>query len=305
MTDRTELGRFLRGRREALRPADVGLIPGGRRGTPGLRREEVAILANISTDYYGRLEQARGVSPSESTLASLVRVLRLSTDEGVDLYAVAGYQPPQHRFAGGYAEPGLMHIVDALAGTPAQIVDDLGTVIVQNAAAVALPGPLAGRLGHQGNGASQWFTEPDARRLYPEEDHEALGRSSSPTCARPSTGTVLTPRANPWCTTCWSAARVRGPVRARRGRHRPLRPQDHPPPARRPPRPPVRRRTEPRYRQPALPLPSAARHRHRRTTGVSARPGQRDLHRLTGCPAPATGSTLTGAGGMRKRHRRP
>ncbi|GAA0280087.1 helix-turn-helix transcriptional regulator [Streptomyces polychromogenes] len=176
MTDRRELGRFLRARREALRPADVGLIPGGRRRTPGLRREEVAMLANISTDYYERLEQARGVNPSEALIGALARALRLSTDERDHLYAVAGHQPPQHHSADGYADPGLMHIVDALTDTPAQIVDELGTVIVQNAAAAALLGPLASRPGREGNGAWLWFTHPTARGLYPQEDHASLGR---------------------------------------------------------------------------------------------------------------------------------
>ncbi|MCQ8774294.1 helix-turn-helix transcriptional regulator [Streptomyces telluris] len=176
MTDRTELGRFLRARREALRPADVGLVPGGRRRTPGLRREEVAMLANISTDYYERLEQARGVSPSESLLASLARSLRLSTDERDHLYAVAGYQPPQGPATDGYADPGLMHILDALKDTPAQIVDELGTVVLQNPMAAALLGPLVGLPGREGNGAWAWFTRPEVRGIYPEEEREAVGR---------------------------------------------------------------------------------------------------------------------------------
>ncbi|MBB4984336.1 helix-turn-helix transcriptional regulator [Streptomyces nymphaeiformis] len=176
MTDHTELGRFLRARREALQPTDVGLVPGGRRRTPGLRREEVALLANISTDYYERLEQARGVNPSESLLAALARALRLSTDERDHLYAVAGYQPPQGSGGDTYADPGLMHILDALHDTPAQIVDELGTVVVQNPLAIALLGPLAGLPGREGNGAWIWFTRPEARRIY-EEEHEAIGRT--------------------------------------------------------------------------------------------------------------------------------
>jgi transcriptional regulator with XRE-family HTH domain len=62
--NRTELARFLRSRREALTPAQVGLAPGVRRRTPGLRRDEVAELASMSTNYYERLEQARGPRPS-------------------------------------------------------------------------------------------------------------------------------------------------------------------------------------------------------------------------------------------------
>ncbi|MFD9804794.1 helix-turn-helix domain-containing protein, partial [Streptomyces sp. NPDC059071] len=62
--DRTELADFLRRRREQLQPGTVGLPPGARRRTPGLRRDEVALLAGMSTDYYTRLEQARGPRPS-------------------------------------------------------------------------------------------------------------------------------------------------------------------------------------------------------------------------------------------------
>ena len=62
--DPHELGVFLRHRRERLRPADVGLVPGPRRRVPGLRRDEVAVLADMSTDYYERIEQGRGPRPS-------------------------------------------------------------------------------------------------------------------------------------------------------------------------------------------------------------------------------------------------
>ena len=92
--DRTELADFLRRRREQLRPADVGLPPGARRRAAGLRREEVASLAAMSTDYYTRLEQQRGPQPSEQMLASLARALRLSDDERDYLFVVAGHNAP-------------------------------------------------------------------------------------------------------------------------------------------------------------------------------------------------------------------
>jgi transcriptional regulator with XRE-family HTH domain len=79
--DRQGLADFLRRRRAALAPDDVGLAAGRRRRTPGLRREEVAALAFISTDFYTRLEQARGSRPSEQTVGSLARALRLTLDE--------------------------------------------------------------------------------------------------------------------------------------------------------------------------------------------------------------------------------
>src|SRR3982750_3966909 len=88
--DQNELGAFLRARRSELSPSDVDLPEGGRqRRVAGLRREEVAQLAAISTDYYTRLEQGR-IGPSGPVLASLARVLRLDDDQRTYMYALAG-----------------------------------------------------------------------------------------------------------------------------------------------------------------------------------------------------------------------
>ncbi|MDM4763368.1 helix-turn-helix transcriptional regulator [Galbitalea sp. SE-J8] len=76
-----ELGEFLRSRRERTRPEDLGLEPGPRRRVDGLRREEVAVLAGLSTDYYQRLEQGRGAKPSDALLDSLSEALRLDAAE--------------------------------------------------------------------------------------------------------------------------------------------------------------------------------------------------------------------------------
>src|SRR5437660_8823258 len=91
--EQDELGAFLRARRSELSPSDVDLPEGGtRRRVAGLRREEVAQLAAISTDYYTRLEQGR-IQPSAPVLASLARVLRLDDDQRTYLYEVAGTNP--------------------------------------------------------------------------------------------------------------------------------------------------------------------------------------------------------------------
>ncbi|MEY9859308.1 transcriptional regulator with XRE-family HTH domain [Catenulispora sp. GAS73] len=95
MEGQNALGDFLRSRRDRLRPQDVGMATGGRRRTPGLRREEVALLAALSTDYYSRLEQGRVKTPSEAALASLARAMRLSRDEQHHLFRLAGQRPPQ------------------------------------------------------------------------------------------------------------------------------------------------------------------------------------------------------------------
>src|SRR5436189_2387304 len=89
-TDQNELGACLRARRSELSPSDVDLPEGGRqRRVAGLRREEVAQLAAISTDYYTRLEQGR-ISSSAPVLASLARVLRLTEDQRTYMYELAG-----------------------------------------------------------------------------------------------------------------------------------------------------------------------------------------------------------------------
>ena len=92
--DRAGLADFLRRRREQLQTSDVGLPDGARRRTPGLRRDEVAALAAMSTDYYTRLEQGRGPHPSPALLQSLARALRLTSDERDHLFHLAGQAPP-------------------------------------------------------------------------------------------------------------------------------------------------------------------------------------------------------------------
>src|SRR5215470_4307106 len=114
-----ELGRFLRSRREALKPSDVGLVPGGRRRTPGLRRSEVALLADVSVDYYERLERSSTTHPSETVLDSLARALRLSMDERDHLYRLAGYTPSTTAATGGYVDPAMMFLLDSLDRVPA------------------------------------------------------------------------------------------------------------------------------------------------------------------------------------------
>jgi len=175
--DRPALGDFLRSRRERLRPEDVGLVAGARRRTPGLRRDEVALLAAMSTDYYERIEQARGPQPSPSMLGAIARALRLTLDERDHVYLLAGHPAPAAHLSLGYADPGLMTILDALAATvPAMITDDLSGVLAQNPLGVALLGPLTGS-GELGSSfVWHWFTDEGYRRLYAENDREELSR---------------------------------------------------------------------------------------------------------------------------------
>jgi transcriptional regulator with XRE-family HTH domain len=175
--DRGELAAFLRRRRQALRPEDVGLTAGPRRRAPGLRREEVAALATMSVDYYTRIEQQRSRQPSEQMLASLARALRLTSAERDYLFRVAGHNPPAPARAATHVAPALLRVLDRLNDTPALILSNLGEVLVQNAMATALFGDRSGHTGLARSEIYRWFTDPAERRRYPEDDHERQGRA--------------------------------------------------------------------------------------------------------------------------------
>jgi transcriptional regulator with XRE-family HTH domain len=173
--DRGELADFLRRRREALQPDDVGLHAGDRRRARGLRREEVATLAHMSTDFYARLEQRRGSRPSAQTTAALARALRLTQDERDHLFELAGHTPPPRAFRTDNASPGLLRVLDRL-DTPAQIVSDLGVTLSQNPLAEALVGVQTRYSGLRRSMIYRWFTDPAARRLHPAADHPMHSR---------------------------------------------------------------------------------------------------------------------------------
>ncbi|WP_208105767.1 helix-turn-helix transcriptional regulator [Streptomyces sp. GC420] len=172
-----ELGAFLRSRRERIRPADVGLPAGPRRRVSGLRRDEVAQLAGASVDYYNELERGAGSQPSEQMIAALARALRLTADERDYLYHLADRPVPVHGGAASHVHPGMLDLLSRLTSTPAQVITDLHVTLVQNPLAVALLGDHSGFRGARASFVHRWFTDPDARRLYPEADHEAQSRA--------------------------------------------------------------------------------------------------------------------------------
>jgi hypothetical protein len=174
--DRAQLADFLRTRREALQPEDVGLPRGPRRRTRGLRREEVAALCGMSADYYSRIEQRRGPQPSAPMLASIARGLQLSLDERDHLFRLAGHNTPGRGAVTDHVQPGIMRILGRLDDTPAQVMSDLGETLLQTRPAVALLGDETGYTGLARSMYYRWFTDPYARRIYPEEDHPARGR---------------------------------------------------------------------------------------------------------------------------------
>lgn len=131
---RAELADFLRRRRASVTPEMVGLHTTGRRRTPGLRREEVAELADVGLSWYTWLEQGRDISPSQQVLDALARALRLTPDEHEHLRALAGLGHPARPGTPGPASD-LQDIVAGLVPHPAYLLDDKLDVVAHNAPA--------------------------------------------------------------------------------------------------------------------------------------------------------------------------
>ncbi|MEW2219722.1 helix-turn-helix transcriptional regulator [Streptomyces sp. NPDC006990] len=173
--DRAQLADFLRTRREALQPEDVGLPRGPRRRTRGLRREEAAALSGMSTDYFSRLEQQRGPQPSAPMLAAIAQGLHMSLTERDHLFQVAGHNAPP-RTGSDHITPGLMRILGRLDDTPAQVINDLAETLWQTPLATGLLGDESRFTGADRSLYHRWFTDPAARLLYPGEDHPRHSR---------------------------------------------------------------------------------------------------------------------------------
>ncbi|MGH8794360.1 MAG: helix-turn-helix domain-containing protein [Stackebrandtia sp.] len=174
-TAQQEFTSFLRTRRAKRQPEDVGLPSNGRRRTPGLRREELAVLAGISTDYYTRLEQGRETRPSPSVLRALANALGLSLDEHAYLRSLVipevSAQPPRppesHQFGSDdELRPGVALLLESLHDNPAYLVNRRLDVLAWNPIAAALFGDFA-RLepGHR-NIAWMIFRDPEYRALH-------------------------------------------------------------------------------------------------------------------------------------------
>jgi transcriptional regulator with XRE-family HTH domain len=136
--DKQELGAFLRSRRERLRPEDVGLPSSSRRRTPGLRREEVAVLAHISTEYYVRLEQGRAPRPSGEVLAGIAGALRLTDAESDHLHVLAGTAPSRTGLHRRDVRPSILALLERLPQTAAFVMSAAFEVLAWNDLAAAL-----------------------------------------------------------------------------------------------------------------------------------------------------------------------
>jgi transcriptional regulator with XRE-family HTH domain len=171
MVDELTLGAFLRGRREQLRPGDVGLPDNGRRRTPGLRREEVAALAGVSIDYLVRLEQGKDTRPSGQVLAALADALQLDDDARIHVKKLATITGspelcPSHAPTQVPVAATVQAVLDRFGPVPAFVVGPWGDLLAGNETWHALAGPL-GYFDHQPpNLARHAFLHPAAPAVY-------------------------------------------------------------------------------------------------------------------------------------------
>ncbi|GIE23866.1 helix-turn-helix domain-containing protein [Winogradskya humida] len=166
------LGEFLRGRRAEVTPGQAGVISSGVRRVPGLRREEVALLAGVSVDYYVRLEQGRERHPSVQVLDALSRALRLDEDGRTHLHRLAGLSPradPGHAIE--HIDPQLRQLLDMWPNNPALVLGRAYDVLATNRIGEALFGPA-------GNLAFKVFLDPAGRTFYPDWPEVARATTS-------------------------------------------------------------------------------------------------------------------------------
>ncbi len=172
---RDELSDFLRTRRARLSPADVGLIDGPRRRTPGLRREEVALLANIGSTWYTRLEQGLPINVSSDVLESISRALRLTPAERRHLYVLAGQAEPEREYTDGdeIVSDVLRRTLEALNPNPAYIRSRRWDLLAYNQAwrSALCYDPV--NADGRNNMLWSFFTKPESRERHPQ--WEAIG----------------------------------------------------------------------------------------------------------------------------------
>lgn len=163
MQDGDGIGSYIQAWRHRVQPVDVGLPAGLSRRTRGLRREELASLADISVDYLVRLEQGRASNPSAQVLAALSRALRLTTEERDHLYTVAGQAPPRRSAITTHVPPSVQRLIDRLADLPVAVYDPAWTIITWNPAWAGLMGDPSAVSGRDRNLIWRTFTGTSTR----------------------------------------------------------------------------------------------------------------------------------------------
>lgn len=180
MKEPTELGRFLRARRGALNPAELGLPPGpGTRRTPGLRREELAALAGVSIDYYTRLERGRETRPSPAVVDALATALRLDEDGHGYLRALAAQAarrtPGPPPVPSRSVRTSVRLLLEAVRPNPAYVLSRTNDLLAANPGGLRLMPGMADWPARQRNTIRYTFLHPAARGLWPDWERKARG----------------------------------------------------------------------------------------------------------------------------------
>ncbi|WP_329577426.1 helix-turn-helix transcriptional regulator [Streptomyces sp. NBC_01361] len=178
MDHQAEVREFLRTRRDRLTPEQAGIIGGGRRRLPGLRRDEVAMLAGMSVDYYAKMERGNLAGVSAEVLDALARALRLDeaeTEHLLDLARAAGPTPARRRSrpAQPTVRPSLQRFLDAITGAPAWISNQRSDVLATNQLGHALLAPMLDDPDCGNNIARFTFLSPAARNFFPDWENVA------------------------------------------------------------------------------------------------------------------------------------
>lgn len=216
MSTSGELGEFLRARRAAVTPRDAGLPvrAGEQRRVQGLRREEVALAAGVSHDYYTRLEQGRERGPSAQVVEALAAALCLTDDAREHLFTLAGVVAPGPAAVSDRVDPALSQLMSAWPDNPALIYNRAYDVLATN----AIADELFGRWPHSRNLLEIVFTDPGARTFYRDWAQVAAdsvagfrlshGRHAADPRVREVLSTMLT--TSPEFAAMWAQQRVRG-----------------------------------------------------------------------------------------------
>jgi transcriptional regulator with XRE-family HTH domain len=175
MSNADDIREFLTTRRARLTPKDAGLPQfGGSRRVPGLRREEVSLLAGISVEYYTRIERGNARGVSEDVVASIARALRLNEAEHahlVDLVRAANEdRPPRRTTVRSEVRPGIRQIVDAMNGIAAFVGNGRGDILYANPLFEALYSELYRDPARPANTVRFLFLDPRAKTFYPDWD---------------------------------------------------------------------------------------------------------------------------------------
>ncbi len=171
--DRGELATFLRDRREALTPLDVGLPTSSRRRTPGLRREEVASLAGVGLTWYTWFEQGRSVTVSTAFLSNVARALRLDAAEHAHLFSLAGHGVPPRESGLASVPPAIVQLMAELADRPAFVKDARWDILAWNAACTQIFGDFDQLPAAQRNSLALTFGNTSFRRSMVDWESDA------------------------------------------------------------------------------------------------------------------------------------